>query len=345
MTKASSEIFLDGKSVEFTQASLKERGGNTAAELNFIIPLGDSNYRKYWNKEVTVFFQEGDGLPIFRGRVINNVINNNNSIKIRALDALGLLTGNQRARVVLDHYNNIDGLSAGASIVKLIKMANLQDVVGTDFIGDTSPVIMNDNPRGIVVILEEILSYITEAVNLSNEELPLQNVIIVRDDGTKAQLRLETEADIETATPVKFYSYDKNMISFGAKEKHLPTTIIVQGKNSSATFTHNSAVTAYGDHFLEVTNKKLKSKAECFNFAQKIFRANTLAKYEYTLNTFEGVYLKENDVIFITDDETGINGNFRVVGKTISFGPNSFRLRLYINKRPPLLSEFFRTTS
>ena len=78
------------------------------------------------------------------------------------------------------------------------------------------------------------------------------------------------------------------------------------------------------------------------DFAQKIFRANSQAKYEYTLITFEGIYLQENDVIHINDKETGIQGNFRIIGKVVTFSPTAFSLRLTINKRPPILSEFFR---
>lgn len=344
MIKDTSEIFIDGKSVEFTQGSLKKRGGSTAAELNFVMPLGQTNYRKYWNKEVTLYLQEGDGVPVFRGRIINSTISANVNVKFRAVDIFGFLTGHQRARVSLDDNQNIDGLTAGGSIIKLIRLANLSDTIGTDFLGDTSPIITNENPRGIVTILTEITSYLKKAVDMTNADLPRQNVIIAKDDGSKGQLRIETMADIETATPIKFYSYDKNIISFVAVDRHLPTTIVVKGEKDSATFTHTSAATAYGDYFFEVTNRKLESKAECMDFAQKIFRANVKAKYEYTLNTFEGVYLEENDVVYITDDETGINGNFRIIGKNITFSPNSFRLQLIINKRPPILGDYLRKT-
>ena len=84
----------------------------------------------------------------------------------------------------------------------------------------------------------------------------------------------------------------------------------------------------------------LKSKAECLDFAQKVFLANVEAKYEYTLTTFEGAYLEENDVVTIIDDTTAVEGNFRIVGKTINFGEGGFGIDLIINKQPPLLSQF-----
>ena len=52
------------------------------------------------------------------------------------------------------------------------------------------------------------------------------------------------------------------------------------------------------------------------------------------------LYLKENDVIHIRDDKTGIEGNFRIIGKSVTFGPNQFRLQLTINQRPPILAQF-----
>lgn len=342
MPADTSEIFIDGKSVEFVQASLKIRGGNTAGELNFVVPTAESNYRKYWNKEVTVFFQSGDSVPLFRGRILDSVVNANNSLKFRAVDVYGFLTGNQRARISLDDNENIDGLSAGASIVKMIKLAKLNNIIGTDYIGDTTPVIKNLNPRGTITILDEINSYMKRAVDLTNADLPRQNTVIVKDDGTKSQLHIESRADIETETPVKKYSYDTNIISFSVHNRHIPTTIVVKGRGVSHSFTHDSATTAMGEFFMEVNNPELESRAACMDFAQKIFRANDKSKYEYKLSTFEGVYLQENDVVHITDEETGIEGNFRIIGKQITFSPNTFKLTLTINKRPPILGEYLR---
>jgi hypothetical protein len=84
----------------------------------------------------------------------------------------------------------------------------------------------------------------------------------------------------------------------------------------------------------------LEGRAECMDFAQKAFLANIQNKYEYTLDTFEGLYLKGNDVIHISDTITGIEGNFRIIGKSVTFGPNQFRLQLTINQRPPILAQF-----
>tara|TARA_Y100000310_G_scaffold338263_1_gene427422 strand:+ start:406 stop:1440 length:1035 start_codon:yes stop_codon:yes gene_type:complete len=342
MIKDSTEIFIEGKSIDFTQASLKIRGGNTAGELNFVMPAASTSYRKYWNKEVTVFFQKGDSVPLFRGRILDTVINANNNVKFRAVNVYGFLTGHQRARVVMNDEENIDGLSAGASIIKMIRMANLNNIIGTDFIGDTSPIIQNTKPRGVITILNQIDNFMKLAIDVTNEDLPRQNILVVKDDGTKSQLRIEARADIENEIPIKFYTYDTNIISFQVRNRHIPTTIVVEGKGIQATFTHDSAATAMGEFFLEITNQDLESEAECMDFAQKIFRANDKSRYEYALDTIEGVYLQENDVIYITDEQTGIEGNFRVIGKTLVFSPNSFKLSLTINRRPPILGEYLQ---
>tara|TARA_Y100000310_G_scaffold295398_1_gene326679 strand:- start:65 stop:1099 length:1035 start_codon:yes stop_codon:yes gene_type:complete len=343
MIKDMSEIYIDGKIVDFTQASIKIRGGDTAGELNFVMPTAESNYRKYWNKEVTVFFQQGDAVPIFRGRILNTVVNANNSVKFRAVDILGFLTGHQRARLFFDDNTNIDGLTAGGSIIKMIKLANLDNIIGTDYIGDTSPIVKNLYPRGSITILDEITSYLKRAIDVTDEDLPRQNTIIVKDDGTKGQLRIEVRANVDNEIPSKIYTYDTNIVSFVVRNRHIPTSIIVAGNGVSATFTHESAAASVGSFFLGVKNPQLESRAECADFAQKIFRANDKSKYEYTLTTFEGVYLHENDVVHITDAETGIEGNFRLIGKTITFSPTTFNLKLIINKRPPILGEYLST--
>ena len=89
-----------------------------------------------------------------------------------------------------------------------------------------------------------------------------------------------------------------------------------------------------------MSNPNLKSRAECADFAQLVFNANISNRYEYNLTSYEGAYLEENDIISIKDDKTGIEGQFRVVGKSISFGNGTYNLTLSINKQPPLLSQF-----
>jgi hypothetical protein len=76
------------------------------------------------------------------------------------------------------------------------------------------------------------------------------------------------------------------------------------------------------------------------DFAQKIFNANIQNQYEYSLETPEGAYLEENDIVEIIDKDTDISGNFRIIGKTITFGNGSYSINLEINKQLPLLDSF-----
>jgi len=340
MPELSSQIFLDGSSVDFTAASLKERGDNSAAQLDFMLPTAAPNYRKFWNKEVMVFFNSSDTYPAFRGHIMNTTVNADNSVKFTAVDALGYLTGHSKAEVVLDDSSNIDGLTAGGSLIKMIRLSNLESSIGTDYLGDTTPIVANNKPRGTLVILNIIKDLLSQAVDMTNKDLPRDNLIKVMDDGSQAQLRIEVKTDIENTNPVKYYSYEDNIINFNVKNRDIPTSITVSGDGVAATFRHSSAESALGNSMKSVSNPKLKSRAECMDFAQKVFLANIRDKYEYTLDTFEGLYLKENDVIHIRDDKTGIEGNFRIIGKSVTFGPNQFRLQLTINQRPPILAQF-----
>ena len=49
--------------------------------------------------------------------------------------------------------------------------------------------------------------------------------------------------------------------------------------------------------------------------------------------------LKENDIILINTDDPEFSGKYRIIGKSISFG-SSFSIKLTINRRPPVLSEY-----
>ena len=338
MPDISSEIYIDGKRTDFTAGTLTKAGQTTAGILAFTIPGKDVSFRKFWNKEVTFYLNKNDTYPMFRGYVISSQINENSNVRIRATDALGFLTGRDRARVTLDESNNIDGLSVGAALIKMINMSGITKI-GTDFLGDTNPITMVERERGSVFILDTINKNLNKILNTDDETFPLSNYLGVRDDGIKSQLYFNVESNIETAIPVKVFDYN-NIISFNVQNRDIPTIITVEGTNANATFKHTSAMAAFGEHFFNVQNSELKSKAACMDFAQRLFAANLKAKYEYTLQTFEGAYLEENDVIRIIDDSTEVNGIFRIIGKTIKFGAGEYSVQLTINKQPPILSQF-----
>ena len=341
MQASSSEVYLNGKSVDFLSADLKKQGGLTSASFTFVIPKSDASFRKFWNQEVLFFINKSDAYPIFRGRVEDTVISADNKVKFICGDALGSLTGNYKAQVTLDNSKNIDGLTPAASVKKMIEMANLGDIIGTDYIGETNPIIQMDILRGTYSIMD-VISMILSQV-LTNEGTPRENIIKIIDDGKKSQLVFETKKDVDTVTPVKTYTYESNIVGFKVNNRKIPTTIVVNGAAGiRAAFTHSSATSALGESFLTVSNKQLKSRAACMDWGQKIFNANLKSQYEYILDTFDGIYLEPNDVVKIIDDKTDTAGNYTIIGKTISCGPNTFRLQLIINKRPPILSNFTR---
>jgi len=339
MPAISPEIYIDGQLTDFTAGNLNKSGQTTAGILSFTIPGDDVSFRKLWNKEVTFYLNKDDSYPMFRGYVINTQLNENTNVRIRATDALGFLTGRDRARVTLDDSNNIDGYTIGGALKRMIEMAHITKI-GTDFLGDTNPITMIERKRGSVFILDVINENINKVINTDSPEFPLNNFLGVKDDGEKSQLYFAVEKNIETADPVTLFDYN-NIISFNVQNRDIPTIITVQGENNNnVTFKHDSAMVAFGEHFLNVDNKNLTSKAACLDFAQELFLENLKAKYEYTLETFEGAYLEENDVIRIVDDSTEVNGLFRIIGKSIQFGVNSYSLSLTINKQPPIISQF-----
>ena len=332
------KICIEGKSVEFTSAKLNSRGFNTASQLTFNVDGSDLSYRKYWNKEVTVFLNEGDSVPEFRGRIVNSDIVDNIGLRFTAVDNFGFLTGHDKAKVMLTDESNVDGLSGGNAIKKLIQLANLDSVVGTDYIGDTNPIINPDKMRGDVIVLDAIKNILKQVVNYS-PTVTRENYVRRFDDGSKTQLKIDLAADLDNATPVKVYSYD-NIITFKVNNRKIPTVINVKGDKSFGTYKHDSYINSYGENPLSVDNKQLKSKAECVEFGYKIFEANKKNQYEYTLETADGVYLNEGDVVEIISDDVDVSGNFRIIGKSLSLGSNDYKLQLTINKQPPILSQF-----
>ena len=339
MPALSSRIFIDGKEVDYLSGTLTKEGGNTAARLNFTLPGKDVTLRKYWGKEVTFFMDKSDAYPMFRGFIENLELLDNSSLSCRALDSMGYLTGLDRSAVTLDEYHNVDGSTIGGALKEMINMAGLTQV-GTDFIGDTDPITLVGRLRGKLYILDTITGILSNVYNSAN----YKNFLKIIDDGTKGQLIIDTEVNADNEDNIHTFDYLDNMIFFNVQDRKIPTIITVEGGNEArTTFKHESAVEAFGENPLSIANTKLTTRAACYDFAQEIFLANLKAKYEYSLSATNGYYLEENDVVRIIDDNSLVNGKFRIIGKTITFGNGQLSLDLTINKQPPLLSRFLKS--
>jgi hypothetical protein len=177
--------------------------------------------------------------------------------------------------------------------------------------------------------------------------LPRPNIARIIDDGTYNQLLIELESLIDDTATIKHVFTEKdNIIKLNIINKKVPTIVIVEGKDGvKGTFTHTSAMAAFDRTYLKITNNDLDSPAACKEFAARIFQANLRNQYEYTISTFEGAYLNENDVIRIQTDDKEFAGNYRVIGKDIKFSPSGFSIGLTINRKPPTLAEYISSSN
>ena len=337
-------ILIEGREVDYIRGTYANNGGLTAATLQFSLPLITDGYRNLWNKEVLFYANDFESKPIFRG-YIKRVKEDFERIEVFAQDVLGYMVKGgdaEKARLVLTNNENIDGLTVGAAIRKALQLAKLDTKVGTDYIGDTTPIISSSNPpiRGNVGVLDIIKELVSRAIDNSVTP-PRENIIRVMDDGSTSQLIIELANDLD-ATEVKhvFTEYD-NITDLKIVKRKVPTVITVNGKNGvTATYTHDSAIAAYDRNYLQVNNDELESPAACKDFAQKLFRANLETKYEYGIDTFEGAHLSENDIVRVETEDVAFAGNYRVRGKRIQFDENNMAIGISINRKPPTLAEF-----
>ena len=345
MQQVTPKITINGTEVDFIQCQYKLPGILSSASLDFKLPLEIAGTESLWNKEVTFYIDKGDSKPVFRGW-INRTKKTLNDISIFAEDALGYMIkggAETTAEVKLDNSDNLDGLTPGAAIVKLIQIAKLEDKVGTDFIGDTSPIVgsVQKKPiRGTLKVMDVIKQLLQKPIYLADQDLPRVNIAKLVDDGTKSQLVIELEADLQNTNISKVYTEEHNIVNLNVIERKIPNYIVVNGNNNvKGTFKHDGAITGLDRNYLTVKNNNLDSPAECVEFGARLYQANIENKYEYGVQVTEGLYLSENDVIRIETDNQKYSGNYRVVGKSISFS-STISLGITINRKPPTLAEY-----
>tara|TARA_Y100000593_G_scaffold51160_1_gene96245 strand:- start:18941 stop:19996 length:1056 start_codon:yes stop_codon:yes gene_type:complete len=338
-------IAIEGKDVDFFGGQYASPGIFSAASLNFSIPTEIAGAQKLWNKEVTFYVDKSDSVPVFRGW-IKRTKKSIEKIEVFAEDAIGyMIKGGSTsiAQVNLDERINLDGLTAGAAIIKILELAELDTKLKTDYIGNTSPVVATVRPpiRGEKTVKSIIEDVMSQSINTDDTSLPRPNIVRLIDDGTNSQIIIELESNLDTAPIKHIYNTKDNITSLQIINKKIPTVIEVKGKNGvSGKFTHTSAIAAQDRDYLSVTNDSLESPAECKEFAARLFQANLKAQYEYSLEVTEGAYLNENDVIRLDVEPSEFSGNYRVIGKTIIFDESSFRIGININKKPPTLAEY-----
>jgi hypothetical protein len=341
MKETTSRITISGKPLDFIDATLKNSGDMSASQLSIAVAGEHKSFRKYYGNEVIAYLNQEDTYPFFRGYVMNIEIMGEKGVRLIALDALGWLTGHQKATVFVTDSSNIDGYTVGGALKKLVKLANLDSKVGTDYIGDTSPIVtVRNNTRGKVEILEWLKKVIGGAIDVTTSDLPRPNTVLVRDDGQKGQINIELVSDIDNSRAVHKFNR-QNLINYNVKARKIPTTITVDGANGlRGTYRNASAALAYGENFKNIRNDNMKSPAACVDFGRKVFDANVSNQYEIVIETFEGAYLLPNDVISIEVEESDISGKYRIIGKDVNFSPNKYSVTLSINRRPPILSDF-----
>jgi hypothetical protein len=345
MAEITARVCIDGREVDYLDGSYQNAGNLTAATLTFKLPLTYGGMKKLWNKEVTFYMHEFDTVPMFRGwiRRTNETFND---IEIIAQDGFGYMReagDTEVAKIALTEESNLDGLTIGAALVKALELANLDTKIKTDFIRDTTPYVSTVRLplRGTMKIQDIMQTLLKKAIDKSGT-LPRPNIARIIDDGSYNQLLIELESLIDdTATIQHVFTERENIVDLNIINRKVPTIIVVNAQNDQkGTFIHDSALSAYDRSYLEVENTDLKSGAEAKDFATKLFQANLKNQYEYTITTFEGAYLSENDVIRIETEETEFEGNYRVIGKQITFSPSGFSLSLNINRKPPTLAEY-----
>tara|TARA_R110000765_G_scaffold294216_3_gene389461 strand:- start:21 stop:1073 length:1053 start_codon:yes stop_codon:yes gene_type:complete len=337
-------IKIEGRSVPYIKGAYTLTGLMRAATLQFTLPLTFGGYKKLWNKEVTFYFSDDDTTPLFRG-YIKRVKEDFDMIEVFAQDVFGYLVkggGNENAKISLTNSDNLDGLTVGNAIRAAINKAQLSTKISTTYIGDTTPLVSSSNPplRGTLTILDIIKTLVSRAVDDSGN-IPRPNIVRLIDNGSTSELIIELRSDLDTAQVKHVFNEYGNIQNLRLINRKVPTIVIVNGRNGvTGTFSHTTAMEAYDRNFLETTNELLESPAACQDFAQKLFRANLETQYQYTITSWEGAYLNENDVIRVETEDAKFSGNYRVSGKKIAFSKSSFDVGININKNPPTLLEY-----
>jgi len=330
--------------IHFTSVKYSDSGNNDVTKLQ--IQLTDSDLENYslYGKEVKFFLNYGsiDSVPFFRG-FIREVNVSKKSVSVSAYDPRTYLTSKESPSLNITEENNFDGYTLAQFLYEYISInVNKNNtLIGLDFLNETDPPVSLTNYRGsgtspLKVIKDNMPK------NIDNIENIKINRLIMVDDGTKSNIMFRKEEDISSEGRINF-SFVNGIIELKTKRKTRANTFRVKHKgmekDGEIVYVHNNLPTGAVSISLSgnYSDAALASEA-AFLAAVKEGEIDN----EITMTTDKGHYLGIGTIISINSGRKIVDGNHRIVGKSINVSDSNITCSLKLGKEQPLIKDYIQ---
>ena len=331
-------IVIDGVDVdEFSSFNLNFPGSNQLNKLSVTLTNPDYDNASLFGKDIELYLNAGsiDTVPIFRG-VIKTLSPNDTSVGLSCLDVRTFITGKDARKFNVTDEDNYDGFSVAQFLRKIIsENINTDKVrIGLDMLRDTNNLINLTNYRGNETPLAIVTSRLDNAVDDTDINNPLFYIIDMEEGPNSSNIVIRRQRYLTETSSLNATLHD-GIISYQYKRRPLPSRVDIKSKDYVSTISLGSK----GPYATSIS-KNFEDPEEARKYALSFLKKQQQEIDEITVNASKGYYTSLESIVNIKVDKPEIDGNHRLVSKTIGYSNNSLNLTLNLNKRPIKVSDF-----
>lgn len=336
------KLVVDGVEVnEFTNFSLSFPGSNQLNKLQVTITNPDYDNAALFGKTVELYLNAGsiDTVPIFRG-VIKTLSPTDKNVSLSCLDVRSFIIGKDARKYNITDEDNYDGYSVAQFLRKIID-DNVNDDkirIGLDMLRDTDNLIPLTNYRGNEPPLPVATSKLDDSVDTTDLDNPLFYMIDIEEGTNNSHIVIKKQKYLTETSSVKL-SLNDGIISYSYKRRPIPSRVDIKSKNYISSVQLGS--TPHGPYSTSIS-KDFDNPEEARKYALSFLKRQQQEIDEITIQSSKGYYTSLESIVSIDVDKPEIDGNHRLVSKSISFNNNALTLSLNLNKRPIKVSQYLK---
>lgn len=334
------KLVVDGIEVtEFKSFNLTFPGSNQLNKLTVSLTNPDYDNASLFGKDVELYLNAGsmDTVPIFRG-VIKTLSPTDTSVSLSCLDVRTFMTGKDARKINVTDSINYDGFSVAQFLRKVItENVNTSKVrIGLDMLRDTDSLISLTGYRGHEAPLGIAVKKLEEIMDTKDMNDPLSYIIDIEEGANNSNIVIKKQKYLSASSSVNL-SLNDGIISYSYKRRPIPSQVDIKSKDFIGTISLGS--TPHGPYATSIS-KDFDNPEEARKHAILHLRKQQQEIDEISIKASKGFYASLESIIGINVNKPEIDGNHRLVGKTISYSGNKLDLSFNLNKRPIKVSDY-----
>ena len=320
--------------VNFDSFSINEPGSNQINSADIVLRDINFSKSKLFNKEVKIYLNNGvlDSTPIFRG-FVKQVTPSALTLKIRATDPRGLISGKDGLVFDSTDGDNYDGYTLSQFLHSYITdNVNINNTyIGLDALNEVEPPVLMKGIRGkSLSAYDEVREKLERLIDDTDIENLSAYALGVLDDGNVSSIIVYKKQPL-TNPPSLYLDYYEGIDKLTYKERAPQTSVTASSKDFKGKFTRGNFATGPINKAIR-GDYKSNAHAQRMSFLESEKDSEDL--YELSINATKGYHTGIDSIVRIKTDDTNISGNFRLVGKKMSYKGGKMSLSLKFNKEP-----------